>query len=328
MSGGYEQELAAGIEAVTLAARVCKSVQSQITQEVIEKKDKSPVTVADFASQAVVCRALAGAFPDDPVVGEEDAAALRASDQQPFRDSIRAELSKVAIDADDGAICGWIDRGGHDAAAGRYWTLDPIDGTKGFLRSQQYAISLALLVDGRIDVAVLCCPNLSLGHGGEGPHGSLLTAVRGEGAWIQSLSGGVPQRIQVTATADSSEARFCESVESGHSSHGHSAQVAELLGITKPGVRLDSQAKYAVVARGEADIYLRLPTRPDYNEKIWDHAGGVLVVEEAGGQATDVAGRDLNFRLGRELRENRGVVVTNGKLHERVLAALKEVGVE
>jgi glycosyltransferase involved in cell wall biosynthesis len=61
--------------------------------------------------------------------------------------------------------------------------------------------------------------------------------------------------------------------------------------------------------------------------KIWDHAGGVLVVEEAGGTATDVGGRPLNFRLGRELRENRGVVVTNGKLHERVLAALAQVGV-
>lgn len=327
MSSGYERELAAGIEAVTLAAKVCQSVQSQITQDVIEKKDKSPVTVADYASQAVVCRALAGALPDDPIVGEEDAAALREPDQQSFRDRVRAELSKVGIEADDDTICGWIDRGGHDAAGGRYWTLDPIDGTKGFLRSQQYAISLALLVDGRIDVAVLCCPNLPMKTIDDGPKGCLYTAVRGEGAFVRGLDGGEPQRVQVSATADSAQARFCESVEAGHSSHDHSAQVAELLGITKPGARLDSQAKYAVVARGEADIYLRLPTRADYNEKIWDHAGGVLVVEEAGGKATDVGGRELNFKLGRELRENRGVVVTNGKLHERVIDALRQVGV-
>jgi 3'(2'), 5'-bisphosphate nucleotidase len=327
MSGGYERELAAGLEAVTLAARVCQSVQSQITQDVIEKKDKSPVTVADYASQAVVCRALAGAFGNDPVVGEEDAAALREPDQQPFRDRVRSELANVGIDADDDTICGWIDRGGHDAASGRYWTLDPIDGTKGFLRSEQYAISLALLVDGRIDVAVLGCPNLPISAGGDGPRGCLFTAVRGQGAWVRSLSGGEPQRVRVSATVDTADARFCESVESGHSSHDHSAQVAQLLGITKPGVRLDSQAKYGVVARGEADIYLRLPTRADYNEKIWDHAGGVLVVEEAGGTATDVGGRPLNFKLGRELRENRGVVVTNGKLHAKVLAALKQVGV-
>jgi 3'(2'), 5'-bisphosphate nucleotidase len=145
---------------------------------------------------------------------------------------------------------------------------------------------------------------------------------------VRSLAGGAPQRINVSGTADPAQARFCESVESGHSSHDHSAQVAELLGITKPGARLDSQAKYGVVARGEADIYLRLPTKADYFEKIWDHAGGVLVVEEAGGKATDVGGRALDFKLGRELRANRGVVVTNGKLHERVLGALREVGVK
>lgn len=313
--------------AVTLAARVCRSVQSQITRDVLEKKDKSPVTVADYASQAVVCRALAEAFPNDPVVGEEDAAALRELDQQPFRERVRAELSRVGIDAADEAICGWIDRGGAQAAGSRYWTLDPIDGTKGFLRSEQYAVSLALLVEGQITVAVLGCPNLPLSAGADEPRGCLFTAVRGNGAWVRGFNGGTPQPIRVSTTSDAAAARFCESVESGHSSHDHSAQVARLLGMTRPGVRLDSQAKYGVVARGEADIYLRLPTRADYREKIWDHAGGVLVVEEAGGRATDVDGRPLDFTQGRELRTNRGVVVTNGLLHGRVLDALRQVGV-
>ena len=209
MSHGYERELAAGIAAVSLAARVCQSVQSQITQDVLEKKDKSPVTVADYASQAVVCRALAAAFPDDPVVGEEDAAALREPDQQPFRDRVRAELAKVGVSGDESEICGWIDRGGHDAAGGRYWTLDPIDGTKGFLRSEQYAISLALLIDGRIDVAILGCPNLPLTPGDYGSNGCLFTAVRGQGAFVRSLAeGSAAQRIQVSATADSAQARF------------------------------------------------------------------------------------------------------------------------
>ena len=104
--------------------------------------------------------------------------------------------------------------------------------------------------------------------------------------------------------------------------------MAELLGITADPVRLDSQAKYAVVARGEADIYLRLPTRADYQERIWDHAAGVLVVEEAGGRVTDVTGKPLDFSLGQTLQQNRGVVVTNHHVHERVLGALRGVGVE
>jgi 3'(2'), 5'-bisphosphate nucleotidase len=94
------------------------------------------------------------------------------------------------------------------------------------------------------------------------------------------------------------------------------------LGITAAPLRLDSQAKYAVVARGEADVYLRLPTRADYREKVWDHAAGVLIVEEAVGRVTDINGLPLDFSQGRELAANRGVIVTNGRLHERVLAAL------
>ena len=90
-------------------------------------------------------------------------------------------------------------------------------------------------------------------------------------------------RLTVSRRDQPADARFCESVESGHSAQGDAAAVAARLGITTPPLRMDSQAKYAVVARGEADIYLRLPTRADYREKIWDHAAGALIVTEAGG---------------------------------------------
>ena len=66
-----------------------------------------------------------------------------------------------------------------------------------------------------------------------------------------------------------SEASFCESVESSHSSHGDAAQIASVLGITKTPIRMDSQCKYCSVSRGDSDIYLRLPTRADYEENIW-----------------------------------------------------------
>jgi 3'(2'), 5'-bisphosphate nucleotidase len=114
-------------------------------------------------------------------------------------------------------------------------------------------------------------------------------------------------------------------VESGHTSQSESERIAEMLGITTPPIRMDSQAKYATVARGEADIYLRLPTRKGYQENIWDHAGGVLLVEEAGGKVTDVHGRELDFSQGDQLTKNQGVIVTNGVLHDAVLAAYKKV---
>lgn len=329
MATRFDTELTCGAEAVRRAAIVCQLVQSQITRDVLEKKDKSPVTVADYASQAAVCTVLANVFNNDPVIGEEDAAALREPDQELFRGRVLDVLVKSGFQVDEDAMLRLIDHGGHSEYCSRFWTLDPIDGTKGFLRSEQYAVSLALIVDGRIEVAILGCPNLPSADAWDRKKGCLFTAVRGHGAWLSPLEDRAekPQPVRVSSTAHSKFARLCESVESGHSSHDHSAQVAQLLGITSEPARLDSQAKYGVVARGEADIYLRLPTKVDYFEKIWDHAGGVLVVEEAGGRVTDVAGKPLNFTLGRELRENRGVIVTNGPLHEPVLAALREVGV-
>ena len=323
MTHPYENELAVGLEAVRTASKICQAVQSGISPESLEKKDKSPVTIADFASQAVVCRGIRAAF-SDPIIGEEGSAELRADDGAEFLKRVVAEVNGIGIDGSGDDICDWIDEGSAKEYSDRFWTLDPIDGTKGFLRGEQYAVALALIVNGKVEVGLVACPNLKDVGGSDG---TVCVAVRGHGAWTVPLSGGDSTPSKVTSTTDSSAARFCESVESGHSSHGHSAQIAQILGMTADSVRLDSQAKYAVVGRGEADIYLRLPTRPNYREKIWDHAGGVLFCEEAGATVTDVTGEPLEFTHGFELAVNRGVVVTNGPLHDAVIAAIKEVGI-
>jgi 3'(2'), 5'-bisphosphate nucleotidase len=328
---GYQKELQTAIAAVRKAARVTQAVQKQITDDVLEKQDRSPVTIADYASQAVICHALKEAFPGDSIVGEEDAAELRGGENAGFVDRILEELAAIDVATTADEVCSWIDHG-NGKAASRFWTLDPIDGTKGFLRGQQYAIALALIVDGELTVAALGCPNLPLDPSDESAPGSLFFAVRGAGAFVSSidddnLSTTDATRIQTGAAVDWAEARLCESVESGHSSHSRSAQIAESLGITREPVRIDSQAKYAVVARGQADIYLRLPTRKAYQEKIWDHAGGALVVQEAGGTVSDINGKPLDFTQGYELTQNRGVVVSNGPLHDSVVKAVQDAGV-
>ena len=70
---------------------------------------------------------------------------------------------------------------------------------------------------------------------------------------------------------------------------------------------------------------MRLPTRADYREKIWDHAAGVLLVTEAGGQVTDISGATLEFTYGATLDANRGILATNGKCHASVLAAMQKI---
>ena len=91
---------------------------------------------------------------------------------------------------------------------------------------------------------------------------------------------------------------------------------------------MDSQAKYAVLAAGEGDVLLRLisPSRPDYREKIWDQAAGSIVVTEAGGRITDLDGRSLDFSHGRTLAKNRGILATNGRLHDAILDGLRQIG--
>lgn len=331
VSNEYQRELEVALQAVSLAGQVCRSVQAKIAPNAMEKADRSPVTIADYASQALVSKVLEEHFPHDPIIGEEDSQELREPEQQMFRNAIQAELGALNVQTSEEQLYAWIDRCSTQEYSERFWTLDPIDGTKGFLRKEQYAISLALIVNGEIVVAAVGCPNLgeSVQQSDSPRFGLMYSAVRGAGAEVRSIwLSDEPRPVRVSAEADVSQMRFCESVESGHSSHGHSAQVAERLQISAEPVRLDSQAKYCVVARGEADIYLRLPTRAGYREKIWDHAGGVLVVQEAGGQVSDVTGRPLDFTRGAALTENRGVVVTNGKVHDQVIQTLREVGVE
>jgi len=118
------------------------------------------------------------------------------------------------------------------------------------------------------------------------------------------------------------------SVEKSHTNVDEIGRLAEHLGVTAPSVPLDSQAKYAVLAAGAGDVLLRLisPKAPNYKEKIWDQAAGSIVITEAGGRVTDLDGHELDFSHGRSLAANRGILATNGPLHEAVLAGLRAIG--
>src|SRR5262249_35475810 len=148
MNRPYESELAVAIRAVREAARLCRAVSAEISPEVLDKRDKSPVTVADFGSQALICRALLESYPEDKVIAEEDSALLLSPSNDPILDrvirhvrSIRERSTGERAELRKEQVCEWIDRGGSSEYEDRFWTLDPIDGTKGFLRGEQYAIA-------------------------------------------------------------------------------------------------------------------------------------------------------------------------------------------
>lgn len=347
----YEQERRVAELAVQRATLLTKKVFHEKAKGELSKDDKSPVTKGDFGAQALIIQAILKNFPQDQIVAEEESSSLRQD--APLLTEIWDLVKDIRLEdkASDELLGGplpseevmldIIDHGKSPGGAkGRIWALDPIDGTKGFLRGGQYAVCLALIEDGDVKVGVIGCPNLPVDDSasltadigsqqtdGAGK-GVLISAVKGEGAVSRPLTNaGLAQSkpISMRPVPDVSQAVFCEGVEAAHSNQDDNAAVAKRLGITSPSVRLDSQAKYCSIARGAGDIYLRLPVRKDYQEKIWDHAAGDLIVREAGGQVTDIYGKRLNFSKGRTLSDNKGVVAAPAALQDQVIDAVQAV---
>ncbi|TEB17863.1 3',5'-bisphosphate nucleotidase [Coprinellus micaceus] len=335
------------IAAVRRACALTSSVfEKLIKNETLVKGDKSPVTVGDFAAQALISTILHNTFPNDPIVGEEDASDLRIESGKLMRERI-VELANDALTAPlaAGDNVAWgigpgahrtsdeileaIDRGNHPGGPnGRMWTIDPIDGTKGFLRGEQYAVCVSLIVDATVQVGVIGCPNLLVDPSDPSKGtGAIFSAVRGAGARQFTLEGTDPVSLSIPKT-EVEGLKFLESVEAAHSSHSFNDRVTEVLGVQAAHVRMDSQAKYAALCRGEGGAYLRMPTVVGYKEKIWDHAPGEVLVVEAGGIVTDSRGELLNFGVGRTLGENFGVIAAGRDVHPKVIAGVQQVQAE
>ena len=318
------------INAVRVAACLAGDIQGEMISEALTKDDRSPVTVADFAAQAVVGYFLEKQFPGALLVGEEQADVLRSPQEREVLERITGFVKRVVPDVSPDEVCDFIDRGVDDPGD-KYWTLDPIDGTKGFLRGAQYACALGYIEEGEVQLGVLGCPNMSPDLTEDiGGEGSLLYAKRGQGSWISSLRNEDKQYspLKTSSRSNPEDARLVRSFEAAHTNTFQIDSFQQALGGKADHlVRMDSQVKYALLAAGQGEVYLRFlsSNQLDYKEKIWDQAAGSVIVEEAGGKVTDLDGKPLDFSQGRSLNENRGICATNGHLHETAIKALREI---
>jgi 3'(2'), 5'-bisphosphate nucleotidase len=307
-----------------MAASVCQSIQEELVDPA-KKMGREPVTIADYASQALIGNALAENFPDDAVLSEErsEEYMLLLSDQQRFL------VQRFVTDAVGGyvfeeQICAWLDFGKQKQAR-RTWIVDPIDGTKGFLRREHYCVAVGLMVDGEPVAGVLASPAFYSDEP-DPPFdlGALTYASRGGGAYIEALGGSERVPIRVSAINDPKQATLLTSRDAGHSDFDFIDHVSRALG-RGPGALqrgLDSQDKHAMLAAGMGEIYLRLVPETNFREKLWDHAAGYAIVTEAGGRVTDIHGQPIDWTAGTRMMNNRGVLMTNGYLHDAVLAAI------
>lgn len=308
------------IDAVRQAATLCRAVQLRHLVS-NQKSDASPVTIADYGAQALICAAIQQHFPDDGVLAEESGAQfveLVAADQKAEVIALIGEaMGRTVSEAE---VVGWLDYGKQTDAA-RKWVIDPIDGTKGFVALRHYAIAVGLIEGGVPIAGVMACPAYPDIEGG-----AVFYAEQGV-CWMEALGGGNARKVQVSDVDAPSQIRVLESVEKSHAGFDRMARARELSGLSDaPLDRIDSMEKYARIAAGDAELYLRLPNlKSNRPHSTWDHAAGAALILAGGGMATDVDGSPLDFASGATMARTRGMVVTNGVIHQRVLDGLAKL---
>lgn len=222
--------------------------------EVETKGDLSPVTVCDRAAEAVILAALAEAAPGVPVIAEEEVAAGRIP-----------------------------------AHGETYFLVDPLDGTKEFIRGgDDYTVNIGLIRDGAPALGVVYQPAID----------KLWAGIVGSGAFLEDLSGRMPIR-----TRPLGEERAAVASKS-HFNQATSDYLEQAVGACGY-VSVGSSLKFCIVAEGRADIYPRLSPTSE-----WDTAAGHAVLLAAGGRVDGLDGQPLPY--GKTAFLNLGFCATGG----------------
>lgn len=355
-SSEHHEKLQAALDVVQRACQLCTSVRSSMKgrEGQLDKKDNTPVTVADFGVQALVSLELGRLFPGIPLVGEESASVLRAEYQEKLGSGDREKALVEAIldvlspvvssdvgELDCETVLDAIDRGSTAGTTANpsypsYWVLDPIDGTRGFLRGGNalYVVGLALVVDGKPVLGVMGCPNIAIQYSSDKSiiqmaslyyesedsgdsvaderytRGLMMAASLGGGCWVKPLSEDLPSSgVMVKSRVDRpdsvADSWFCITDNEVWST----SPLARALASSSVGKHLKKEdvqvlplccgslCKYFAVALGGASAFL-LQAGRSMPLKVWDHAPGVICVSEAGGQVSDLEGTALENLIG------------------------------
>lgn len=314
------------IKAVRAGSRVAQAAQRDWLGRSVQKEDKSPVTVADFAVQAVVSYHLFAAFPKANLVAEETADTFLSLPELERKECLRRVQHEVPEITTEEEICGLIGRGNYsNLTAESTFILDPIDGTKGFIRGEQYAVCLGLLsAQGEPTVGVIGCPNL---WGSNDTKGFLFEAQVGTGGTrIRKLfpEDGDDVVLQtVSSPTTATKVVFAESFEKSHTVPQLHQRLLDKFNITEEAViRIDSQTKYGLLVRGDATVYPRITS---YDQCIWDVLPGAVILQQAGGKITDHKGDQLDYKSGGRYIRNHTLLSScsaSAELHETLVSVI------
>ncbi len=268
------------------------------------KQDKSPVTLADYASQIYIISKLKEIYPNDSIVAEESySSQLNLRPEKIIQNCFNALNLNVKLNFRD--ILNY--RG---PKSERQWSIDPIDGTKGYQEGLSYAIGIGLMSNYEKTLSIIGVPN----YNEEGV--AIFVANKNHGAQA-SYGGKKFVTIKVSEQKNINQSFLCHSL---HYDEPWVMKLAKILGIEK-FIQIDSMAKFCMIADGSAELYLK-PMKMDLSY-IWDFLPGDLLVNEAGGVVTDLNGKPAQYVQNKCVITAPGLISSNGNFHKEILEAIR-----
>ena len=269
-----------------------------------EKRDQSPVTLADLATQIYIISEIKEFFPEDKIIAEEEGSFINLKTEN----IITKCFSDLNIDINN--LRDMVNYSGPES--NREWVIDPIDGTQGYIEGLSYAIGIGFMVESEPKTCAISVPN----YNDEGL--AIFSAVKGIGAYA-SYGGKKFKKLKVSNQDSLKDAVLCISL---HYNKPWVLEFAKQVGINKL-IRIDSMLKFCKIADGSADLYIK-PIDLEHSFS-WDFLPGDLIVKEAGGKVTDSNNKPIWFE-GDALRWSEpAVIASNGIIHDNVVNHLKKL---
>jgi 3'(2'), 5'-bisphosphate nucleotidase len=298
----YQKELQLASDLVRKASEITEWFR-ETGFKTIEKKDHSPVTLADYASQIFINHNLKYNFSSDQLIAEEHLEGLTDKQeeiiQKCFQD-VNIPIKKFESNLNyQGNL------------SNRQWTIDPIDGTKGFIANLSYSIGIGFLVNSEPSVCAIGAPN----YNKKGL--AVFRAEQGEGAEASYAEEKfIP--VKTSSQSDIKKSRVCISL--------HNASDATLDFLTKIGIKkknqcaIDGMGKFCMVADATADFYIHLNRNVMYS---WDFCPGDLLIRESGGNSSDIFGNRLKFKERNCIITAAGYLFSNNELPKKLFPLIK-----
>lgn len=301
----YNNELSLATELVKVATEITEWFRKE-GFESFQKENDSPVTLADYASQIYIINKIKERFPNDQIIAEENVSTIII---KPVQEDIIRCYNSLNLELTEEFKIILNDKGN---LSRRQWTVDPIDGTKGFQKNLSYAVGIGFMIKSELIVAAIGVPN----YNKEGK--AIFIAEKNQGTRA-SYGGKEFERIFVSKNKNIQKAKMC------HSLHYDKPWVIEFARKAKIDklIQMDSMAKFCMVADGTADLYIKPMDKS--RSFSWDFLPGTLIVNEAGALIFDLNGQDINFKDEKCIVTAPGLVASNLNLHQDILKYLNDI---